>query len=67
MLSVALLLFGFLPVKTNILSLYAISIAYVLIGVTQEIIQDTAFRDRVEYFVFLGMSSGPTLLEIGAK
>lgn len=58
MLSIALLLFGFLPVKTNILSLYAVSIAYVLIGITQEVIQDTAFRERVrEYlFVFLGMS-----------
>lgn len=58
MLSIALLLFGFLPVKTNILSLYAVSIAYVLVGITQEIIQDTAFRERVrEYlFVFLGMS-----------
>lgn len=58
LLSIALLLFGFLPVKTNISSLYAISIAYVLIGITQEVIQDTAFRERVrEYvFVFAGMT-----------
>lgn len=52
LLSSAILLLNFMPIKTSIYAIYIVAVSYVLIGVTQETIQDTAFKESIrEYLV----------------
>lgn len=47
---------SFLPLKTTIYAILNVAMAYFLIGVTQEIIQDTVFVNRIkEYVVVYGI------------
>jgi len=63
LLTAAILLLNFVPIKTNIFALYTVTIFYLLSGLTQEIINDTVFRERVrEYLIVFGILSFLVLL-----
>jgi hypothetical protein len=63
LLAAAILLLNFVPIKTNIFALYTVTIFYLLSGLTQEIINDTVFRERVrEYLIVFGVLSVLVLL-----
>ncbi len=52
LLSAAILILSFLPIKTSVYAIYTVAVSYVLIGVTQETVQDTAFKERIrEYLI----------------
>jgi len=58
LLAFAVLLLNFVPIKTNIFALYTVAIFYLLSGITQEVINDTVFRERVrEYLIVFGVLS----------
>lgn len=44
---------SFLPIKPNILSIYLSAIAYVLFSITQEVVSDTAFKERIQGYIVL--------------
>jgi len=63
LLTAAILTLNFVPIKTNIFALYTVTIFYLLSGLTQEIINDTVFRERVrEYLIVFGVLSLLVLL-----
>jgi len=52
LLSGAIFILNFMPIKTNIYALYTVAIIYLLSGLTQEIMTDTVFKERVrEYLI----------------
>ena len=52
LLSGVILILNFVPIKTSIYALYTVATAYLLSGLTQEIITDTVFKERVrEYLI----------------
>lgn len=53
LLSFAILMLSFVPVKTSIYAVYTVAIAYVLIGVTQEIVQNTAFKEHIRTYIII--------------
>lgn len=58
LLSGAIFFLNFIPIKTNIYALYTVAIFYLLSGITQEIINDTAFKERVrEYLIVFSVLS----------
>ena len=58
LLAVAVLALNFMPIRTNIFALYAVAIVYLLSGLTQEIMTNTVFKERVkEYLIVFGMLS----------
>ena len=57
-LSFFVLALNFMPIKTNIYALYSVAVVYLLSGLTQEIMTDTVFKERVrEYLVVFGLLS----------
>jgi len=58
LLSGGVLILNFMPIKTNIYALYTVAIIYLLSGLTQEIMADTVFKERIrEYLlVFLALT-----------
>ncbi len=66
LLSFAVLVLNFMPIKTSIFALYNVAVAYVLLGITQEIIQDTVFRERIrEYLIVFSLMTVLVLLTAG--
>ena len=58
LLSFVICILNFVPIKTSIYSLYTVANAYVLLGITQEIIQNTVFKERIrEYLAVFGVMS----------
>lgn len=56
MLSAWVMALNFMPIRTNIYALYSVSMVYLLCGLTQEIITDTVFKERVrEYLIVFGL------------
>lgn len=52
LLSGMIMILNFAPIKTNIYALYTVGTVYLLSGLTQEIIADTVFKERIrEYLV----------------
>ena len=51
--SFGILIMNFIPIKTNIFAFYTVAIIYLLLGTTQEIIQDTAFRERIRIYLIV--------------
>ena len=52
LLTGAIFVLNFIPIKTNIYALYTVAIVYLLSGLTQEIMTDTVFKERVrEYLI----------------
>ena len=52
LLTGAIFVLNFMPIKTNIYALYTVAIVYLLSGLTQEIMTDTVFKERVrEYLI----------------
>src|SRR3989339_565426 len=52
LLSGSIFILNFMPIKTNIYALYTVAIIYLLSGLTQEIMTDTVFKERVrEYLI----------------
>lgn len=58
LLAGAIFILNFMPIKTSIYALYTVAISYLLTGLTQEIITDTVFKERVrEYLIVFGLLS----------
>ncbi len=53
LLSFAILILNFIPIKTSIYALYTVAVAYMLTGVTQEIVQNTAFREHIRAYIIM--------------
>lgn len=52
MVSFSVLILNFMPIKTNIYALYTVAVVYLLSGLSQEIMTDTVFKERVrEYLI----------------
>lgn len=65
LLSFAVLVLSFLPIKTNIYALYSVAVVYLLSGLTQEVINETAFKERVrEYLIVFAALSVMVFLTI---
>lgn len=50
-LGFSIMILSFLPLKTNIYAIATTGIAYFLVGVSQEIMQDTAYRERIRQYI----------------
>jgi len=51
-----ILILNFVPIKPNIFALYTVAISYLLLGVTQEIMADTVFKERIrEYLIVFSL------------
>lgn len=65
LLSFAMLILNFIPIKTSILAIYTVAITYILLGITQEIIHNTAFKERVrEYLIVFAIMTIIMLLSV---
>jgi len=65
MVSFAVLALNFMPIKTNIYALYTVGIVYLISGLTQEIITDTVFKERIrEYLIVFAVLTVMVLLTV---
>lgn len=63
MLCFVVLVLNFMPIKTNIYALYTVGTVYLISGLTQEIITDTVFKERVrEYLIVFAVLTVMILL-----
>ncbi|PJE63414.1 hypothetical protein COU89_03520 [Candidatus Roizmanbacteria bacterium CG10_big_fil_rev_8_21_14_0_10_45_7] len=51
LLGFGILIGSFLPLRTNVYAILTVAMSYFLIGIAQEIIQETAYRSRVREYI----------------
>lgn len=65
LLTEAVIVLNFVPIRTNINALYTVGFIYLLSGLTQEIMNDTVFRQRVnEYIIVFFVLTALVLLTV---
>jgi hypothetical protein len=56
LLSIAILVLNFMPIAPSVFAIFTVSIAYALLGIVQETVQNTAFSERIRaYVIVLGL------------
>ena len=51
LLGFGILIGSFLPLRTNLYAILTVAMTYFLVGITQEVLQDTAFRTRIREYI----------------
>ncbi|MFA6006002.1 MAG: hypothetical protein WC775_06010 [Patescibacteria group bacterium] len=51
MLSLAILILNFMPIAPSVFAIFTVSIAYALLGIVQETVQDTVFHERIRGYI----------------